>query len=147
METGQLNLVKLCVGVASVEELQAWRTQRRIETTAKGEEHISQHITRMWPRRADDILNGGSLYWVFRGVIRARQRIVRFDERIGSDGIRRCAIVMDPELIRTEAQPRRAFQGWRYLATADAPRDLRKDASDSGMPQELQVELARIGVR
>ena len=147
VNVSRLNLLNLCVGVASVENLQAWRDQRRVEAAARGEAYISQHITRMWPRRADEILGGGSLYWVIKGVVRARQRIVRFDERIGSDGIRRCGIIMDPELIRTEAQPRRAFQGWRYLAAADAPRDLPKDAADSGMPQELQIELARIGVR
>jgi hypothetical protein len=147
MQPGQLNLVKLCVGVASVEELQAWRDRRRIEATARGEVYIMQHVTRMWPRRKDEILGGGSLYWVIKGGIRARQRILSFEDRVGADGIRRCGIMMDPELIRTEAQPRRAFQGWRYLAAADAPRDLRKDALESGMPQELQIELARIGVR
>ncbi|MFQ5622137.1 MAG: DUF1489 family protein [Paracoccaceae bacterium] len=144
---GKLNLVKLCVGVSSVAELQAWRDRKRAEARARGEEYFTRHVTRMWPRRAGEILGGGSLYWVIGGVIRVRQRVLRFDERIGADGIRRCAIVMDPELIRTEAQPRRAFQGWRYLEARDAPRDLARTGADRSIPAELQEELARIGVR
>lgn len=139
-----VNLIKLCVGVDDIEGLQRRRATQRAENPA----WICRQVTRMWPKRADEVLNGGSLYWVFRGVILARQRILRLDEVIGEDGIRRCGIVMDEELIRTEAVPRRAFQGWRYLNSDDAPADLRTShEGDTSLPPALQAALAEIGVR
>jgi hypothetical protein len=102
----------------------------------------------MWPKRADEVLNGGSLYWVFKGLVLARQRILRLDERRGADGILRCAIVLDPTVILTEPQPRRPFQGWRYLAPDDAPRDLRTSGPrEEALPPALAAALAEIGVR
>jgi hypothetical protein len=93
-------------------------------------------------------LNGGSIFWGFKGVILARQRILRFDEVTGSDGILRCALVLDPKVVRTEAAPRRPFQGWRYLDPKDAPRDLRQGrASADDAPPQLLAALAEIGVR
>jgi hypothetical protein len=135
-----INLVKLCVGVDSLADLTS-----RIDARQSTE---TQHITRMWPKRADELLNGGSLYWVIKGVILARQKIIALDERIGADGIRRCGIIMDARLHRTEAAPRRPFQGWRYLNPADAPRDLALPrAGDDTLPPEMLAELAAIGVR
>jgi hypothetical protein len=140
----QLHLIKLCVGVDSIEDLIAWR----VRSNPKGLESRSQHVTRMWPKRADELLNGGSLYWVIRGTIQARQRIISLEEAIGQDGIRRCAIVMDPEIIRTAHATRRPFQGWRYLSATDAPRDLpRQRGTDDALPHELSLALADIGVR
>jgi len=140
----QLHLIKLCVGIDSIEDLIAWRARNN----PKGLESLSQHVTRMWPKRADELLNGGSLYWVIRGTIQARQRIIALNEAIGQDGIRRCAIVMDPEIIRTAPVPKRPFQGWRYLQVADAPPDLRAQrASEDRLPHELSRALADIGVR
>jgi hypothetical protein len=102
----------------------------------------------MWPKREAEVLAGGSLYWVFKGLVLARQRILRLDERRGQDGIQRCAIILDPQVIRTEPQPRRPFQGWRYLDPAEAPRDLalRRSQEDS-LPPALAAALAEIGVR
>ena len=140
---GQLNLIKLCVGIDSIEHLIAWRAK----CNPKGLESRSQHVTRMWPKRAQEILDGGSLYWVIKGAIQARQRITALNEAIGQDGIRRCAIVMDPKIIRTATAPRRPFQGWRYLLPEDAPPDLRTTrASDDTLPTELSAALAEIGV-
>jgi hypothetical protein len=102
----------------------------------------------MWPKREAELLNGGSLYWVFKGFILARQRVLRLDEVIGEDGIRRCGIVMGQEVVRTESVPRRAFQGWRYLTPEDAPADLnlaRRDEDE--LPHELSAALADIGIR
>ena len=139
-----INLVKLCVGADRVEDLIAWQ-ESRAATRADG---LPYHITRMWPKREEELLNGGSLYWVFKGLTLARQRILRLDERIGDDGIRRCALILDPEIVRTEAQPRRAFQGWRYLTQADAPRDLRKGRErEDPLPPSLLAALAELGVR
>ena len=102
----------------------------------------------MWPKRADEVLNGGSLYWVFKGVILARQRILGLEERIGGDGIARCALVLDPEVIRTEGVPRRPFQGWRYFSPEEAPRDLAAGrARDDVLPDALAQALAEIGLR
>ncbi|MGR3659635.1 MAG: DUF1489 family protein [Paracoccaceae bacterium] len=135
-----VNLVKLCVGVDSVEDLTS-----RIDARQSTE---TMHITKMWPKRESELLNGGSLYWVIKGVIRARQQILSLDEQIGHDGIRRCGIRMDATLHRTEDAPRRAFQGWRYLSAEDAPRDLTKArVNDDFLPPEMMAELAAIGVR
>lgn len=135
-----LNLLKLCVGAESLEDLAGWQAGRpdRWGGTA--------HVTRMRPRRADELLAGGSLYWVIKGSITCRQRIIGLEEVIGDDGIRRCAIVMDRKITRTRPAPRRPFQGWRYLAAADAPPD--ENASEAGerLPEELRRALADIGV-
>lgn len=139
-----VNLVKLCVGIDSVEHLQAVRAARQA-ANGSGE---SSHVTRMWPKRADEVLNGGSLYWVIKGVIQARQRILRLDEVIGQDGIRRCAIILDDDLIRTQPARRRPFQGWRYFDPDAAPADLTQArATDSDLPPELRAALAEIGIR
>jgi hypothetical protein len=135
-----INLLKLCVGVHSLADLTS-----RIDARQSTE---TLHVTRMWPKRAAELLNGGSLYWVIKGVVLARQRIIALDEVIGNDGIRRCGIRLDATLIQTEAAPRRPFQGWRYLAPATAPRDLRRARShDSDLPTALTSALAEIGVR
>lgn len=138
-----VNLVKLCVGCDSPDELERWQ-----KTHAKGDPaYLPRHVTRMWPKREAELVDGGSLYWVFKGAILARQRILRLDEVIGDDGIRRCGIVMEREIRRTTAAPRRPFQGWRYLAAADAPADLtRARASDDTLPPALAGALADIGI-
>lgn len=101
----------------------------------------------MWPRRAEEVLDGGSLYWVFKGLILARQRIGDLQPVTGEDGVTRCAIVLEPELIRTEAVPRRPFQGWRYLPGPEAPADLAEGDGISELPGELRRALADFGVR
>ncbi len=136
--------MKLCVGADSVEDLSLWQHANR----HRWPDGLPRHVTRMWPKREAELLEGGSLYWVIKGVILARQRILRLDEQIGEDGIRRCALVLDAEIRRTEPAPRRPFQGWRYLTPGDAPRDLAEArASDDVLPAELTAALAEIGVR
>ncbi len=138
-----LNIIKLCVGADSVEDLLDWQKQNAPRWTPG----TAEHVTRMWPKRADEILAGGSLYWVIKGVVLARQRIVALDERRGADGIARCALVLDAEVIRTEAAARRPFQGWRYLDPADSPRDLPKGRTmDDKLPPALAQALAEIGL-
>ena len=144
---GNLNLVKLCVGTEKVSDLAQWQAARASSARARGEDTAPRHVTRMWPRRADELLDGGALYWVFKGLILARQTIVRLDEVIGEDGIRRCGIIMDPQLILTEAHQRRAFQGWRYLAGTDAPKDVGPYLEgQTELPSALKAELAALGV-
>ena len=139
-----VHILKLCVGADSVDDLLDWhRTHPSPFPTGE-----RRHVTRMWPKRAAEVVNGGSLYWVVKGVILCRQRIVRLDEADGADGVRRCGIIMDPEVIRTEAAPRRPFQGWRYLEAKDAPRDLPKGrATDSALPEGMALALAEMGLR
>lgn len=138
-----LHLIKLCVGAEKVEDLTEWQASAR----AKGPDGLPRHVTRMWPKRADDLLDGGSLYWVIKGLVLARQRIVRLDEVDRGDGKKRCGIVMDPIVYRTESVPKRPFQGWRYLPGTDAPRDLSLDRANEDLPPTLMAALADIGVR
>lgn len=140
-----LHLIKLCVGVDSVEDLEAYRAADIARAKARGEVAVSRHVTRMTPKRAEELLDGGSLYWVIKRVIQCRQRILSLDEVDGKDGIRRCAIVMDTEIIRTAPAPRRPFQGWRYLKAEDAPADLSVATGGLELPDELRRKLIEIG--
>ncbi|WP_420862766.1 DUF1489 family protein [Algirhabdus cladophorae] len=138
-----VNIVKLSVGTETVEGLQAWQAQKRAQTA----DGLPRHVTRMWPKREAEILAGGSIYWVIKGVILCRQKILRLDEVIGQDGIRRCAIVSEPEMTRVAATLKRPFQGWRYLQAADAPIDLAPGrAAEDAIPPQLNAALAEIGV-
>lgn len=138
-----IHLLKLSAGTESVEQLIAWQAGH----ARRFSDGLPRHVTRMWPKKQPEIEAGGSIYWVIKGLIQARQRVVRLEEVTGQDGIRRCAIVLDPVLVRTTLAPRRPFQGWRYLAPADAPRDLpaHRQAEDA-LPPELAGALAEIGV-
>ena len=114
---------------------------------AQTRDGLPRHVTRMWPKRSEELLAGGSIYWIIKGAVLCRQKLIRLDEAIGSDGIRRCAIVTDPELIAVAATPKRAFQGWRYLQPNDAPPDLAQARpSDDTLPPEMQAALASIGI-
>lgn len=138
--TASLNLMKLCVGAEGPEDLQQWQRQRYGGDPA-------MHVTRMWPKREEELLAGGSIYWVFKGVMLARQRLLRLDERIGEDGIRRCALILDPDLVRVAAVPRRPFQGWRYLKGSEAPPDLSAGrVSDDPLPPDVAAALAEMGL-
>lgn len=138
-----INLVKLSVGSESVDSLIAWQDSYR----RRFPDGLPRHITRMWPKREAEILNGGSIFWVIKGVIQCRQRILRLDEVTGEDGIRRCAIVLDPQVYRTQGAQKRPFQGWRYLKPEDSPADLPESrAQDDALPEDLNRALAEIGV-
>ena len=143
-----LNILKLCIGAASIEHLEDYINARY----HRGGHHLFKgkafHTTRMVPKRVDEILEGGSLYWVIKGVILCRQRILGLEQVTESDGIRRCALILDAEVIRTEPAPRRPFQGWRYLEAGDAPRDLTKGRErEQALPETLALALADIGLR
>ena len=143
MDNATLHLIKLCVGATDVQDLLDWQAKAR----AKGPDGLPQHVTRMWPKQAERLLDGGSLYWVFKGLVLCRQRILRLDEVQGEDGIVRCGIVLDPNVMRTASAPKRPFQGWRYLKPEDAPPDLRKGReAEPALPADLDRALAEIGV-
>lgn len=140
--TPTLHMIKLSVGTDSIDDLARWQEFRREETGSE----FNRHLTRNFPRRGAEILeSGGSMYWVIKGVILARQRIVDFEARENAEGGRRCAIVLDPELIPTVPRAHRPFQGWRYYKPEDAPPDL--DGSDTdALPPELAEELRLLGL-
>lgn len=138
-----VNILKLSVGTESVEGLERWQSRPQARTP----DGLARHVTRMWPRREGEIMGGGSIYWVIKGVVLARQPIVGLEEIRRADGVRRCALVLEPGLVRTEPQPRRPFQGWRYLAPADAPRDLAPGREhEAPLPPGLAAALSEIGV-
>ena len=139
---GKLNLIKLCVGAETVEDLTHWQSQPR----AKGPDGLPRHVTRMWPKREAELLDGGSLYWVFKGLVLCRQPITRLDEYYREDGVRRCAIVLDPKVTRTAPLPKRPFQGWRYLTGDAAPEDITGRAARAELPPQVERALAEIGV-
>ena len=141
-----VHLMKLCVGVDSVDDLEARIAQRQHVQALNGEAVEQIHTTRMSPKRREEILDGGSLFWVIKGMILARQPIIDLRQVTGEDGIGRCQIVMESKLYRTESQPKRAFQGWRYLKVTDAPRDLNPLSGGGDLPEAFRRELADLGL-
>lgn len=142
-----LHLLKLCVGSDSVEDLEEWIAFRLAEKGREGRPAEHAHVTRMTPKRAGEIVVGGSLYWVVKGNVQCRQRVVAIRPFIDAEGVGRCQIVLDPRVVRTQWQPRRAFQGWRYLKASEAPQDVRADAAGRhALPQALRLELAELGL-
>lgn len=135
-----LHMVKLCVGVSDIEELESW-----VKDCRQGIDSLD-HVTRMFPKRSAEILPGGSLYWVMRGMILCRQPISALEPVTGQDGIERCRIVFKPQIVPVRPTPKRAFQGWRYLVAESAPPDLARAARVTGMPEKLRRELAELGL-
>lgn len=136
-----VNIIKLCVGIESVEHL---IEARKRDPGNKGLDY-NFHVTRFRPKRADEVLDGGSLYWVFKGFILARQRIIGLDEVKTENGTK-CMIKMDKQIHLTESQPRRAFQGWRYLEQSAAPKDLPEGSKTLDIPVEMRNELKELGL-
>lgn len=139
-----LHLMKLCVGCSSIEELAAWIDFTLTQKREAGQTVEQIHTTRMVPKRMDELLDGGSLYWVIKGNVQCRQKLLAIRPYTDSEGINRCQLVLAPSLIPTRWQPRRAFQGWRYLDMEDAPADNLHVNND--LPAALQQELADLGL-
>ena len=146
MKAKALHLIKLSVGSDSVQDLADWIKQKLRERKRQG---IAErfHTTRMVPKRADELVAGGSLYWVIRGQVMCRERLLAVRPFTDADGVGRCRLVLDGKLVLVEPRPYRPFQGWRYLAHADAPRDLDRVAPGArDMPEELRRELRGLGL-
>ena len=143
-----LHIIKLCVGCESLSELAAWQKQRLKEKRAKGQKPELIHVTRMTPKRGDEVLDGGSLYWVIKGQVRVRQPITALEPRNDEDGRGFCAIRLAAKLVPVLPRRQRPFQGWRYLAAADAPPDLAKGqrVGDDEPPPEMLAELRALGL-
>ena len=142
-----LHLIKLAVGCDSVTELKGWIAERMKTAKKKGLPQRHVHVTRMAPKRVDDILAGGSLYWVIRGQIMCREKIAAIRPFVDKEGVGRCRVVLVPKVVLVEPRPFRAFQGWRYLEPRDAPRDLDRAAPGArDMPEGMRRELTQLGL-
>jgi len=142
-----LHLIKLCVGADSIEDLADWQRGRLAEAKVAKRAPELWHRTRMFPKRRDDILEGGSLYWVIKGIVQVRQRIVDLRRAECDDGIARCDIVLASDLVPVRPVPRRPFQGWRYLPFDDAPADLKKgEAGLISLPAKMRADLVALGL-
>ncbi|MEX2617912.1 MAG: DUF1489 domain-containing protein [Alphaproteobacteria bacterium] len=141
-----VHLIKLSVGVESVEHLSALQQRRLQDARRSGLGDRLWHQTRHMPRRAAELLDGGSIYWVIKGAIRARQRVCELEAVTDEEGTRRCRLILIPGLTETVAWPRRPFQGWRYLEPADAPPDIGDAGADGEMPPEMAAELRALGL-
>lgn len=141
-----VHLIKLCVGADDIADLAAWQAERLAEMKRRGEPQVLAHVTRMTPKRAEELLDGGSLYWVMKGVIRCRQKLTGIEQFTDGEGIGRCRLILDPEIVPTRRQERRPFQGWRYLDAKDAPADVKRGEADDDMPEEMRRELEELGL-
>ena len=142
-----LHMIKLAVGVESVRHLAELQARRLESARRRGEPALLRHLTRNAPRQRQELLDGGSLYWVIRGFVRVRQRLIAIEEAVNARGLPCCALVYDPEHTRTEWRPHRPFQGWRYLKPEDAVADARIGAADADhLPPEMAIELRQLGL-
>ncbi|MCT7375661.1 DUF1489 family protein [Chelativorans salis] len=141
-----LHLIKLCVGCESPEDLEAWVAMRLEEKKRRGEPVEHFHTTRMIPKRLAELTDGGSLYWVIKGMVQCRQRLLDIRPFTDGEGISRCRLVLEPAVVRTEWQPKRPFQGWRYFKHEDAPADVRSGEGADEMPDHLRRELTELGL-
>src|SRR3984893_7733713 len=142
-----LHLIKLAVGCDSVKELKEWIAERMKTAKKKGLPQRHVHVTRMTPKRVDDIRPAGSLLWVIRGEVAAREKIIAIEPFRDKDGIGRCRLVMQPKVIAVSPRPMRALQGWRYFTPDAAPPDLgRAAASVPAMREPLPRELRDLGL-
>ena len=143
-----LHLIKLSVGTDSVQDLEDWIAKKLKERKKRGEKKPERiHTTRMIPKRADELLDGGSIYWVIRGEILCRERILDVRPIVDKEGVSRCQLVLDPTCVLVKPRPYRAFQGWRYLPAKDAPPDLDHAAPGArNMPEHMRRELRELGL-
>ena len=142
-----LHLIKLCVGCDSIADLEAWIEENRTHHRRLGRAYEQTHTTRMVPKRMGELAGGGSLYWVIKGQVSCRQRLLALRPFTDGSGIGRCHLVLEPTVIPVEPRPYRPFQGWRYLDGKDAPSDLGRFPGDlAEMPEAMRRELAELGL-
>ena len=143
-----LHLIKLCVGCESIEDLAGWQSERLKQMKAEGTRPELFHRTFQMPKRKDDLLAGGSLYWVIKGIVTVRQKLTDLREGTKPDGTPCCLLMLDRKLVPVRPVPRRPFQGWRYLPADEAPEDLAGGKANAlaQMPPKLRKELAELGL-
>jgi len=128
-------MVKLCVGAEEIGDLEAW--QKRLMRSYPQ----PVHHTRMVPKQVDELLDGGSIYWVIKGLIQVRQKITDIRVMADRNGRKACELVLDPEIVLVDPTPKRPFQGWRYLKPNEAPADIRRDGKAEEIPPSLHAKL------
>ncbi|MGH6815341.1 MAG: DUF1489 family protein [Hyphomicrobiaceae bacterium] len=143
-----LHLIKLCVGVDTIADLARWQTRRIAERRKSRTRPYLFHATRMVPKRQAELLDGGSLYWIVKGLLQVRQRISGFSDGIKPDGTPCCLIHLDRKLVAVRPVLKRAFQGWRYLPASEAPPDLANTSTGAidALPPKMRKELAELGL-
>lgn len=136
-----VHLIKLAVGIEDIDHL------RRIQERRLADHGMVFHLTRMVPKRADELAARGSIYWVIRGVVQCRQGILAVHEETDGEGRRRCRLELDPLLVPVRREPCKAFQGWRYLAPEQAPPDVADGSDDlADMPPDMYAALKELGL-
>jgi hypothetical protein len=135
-----IHLIKLAVGVRDIAHLAA------IQTLRAAADPPLRHQTRSTPKRAAELTAGGSIYWVIAGLLQARQLVRAVVEDRWDDETRCAGLVLDPRIVRVEARPVKAFQGWRYLSPTDAPADITGGTATDGMPPEMRAALTRLSL-
>lgn len=141
-----VHIIKLSVGTTDIEDLAGFQRERMRQSARNGGAPRLWHRTRHMPRRTEELLAGGSIYWVIGGRIRARQKLVGFESDRDEEGRKICRFMLDADLVPTDPWPHRAFQGWRYLDPKDAPPDRPAGEADTAMPEAMIAELRGLGL-
>ena len=136
---------KLSVGSESIATLQDWQKVVVERRKSRGLSPYHEHVTRMFPKQVENLLDGGSIYWVIKGLIQCRNELVALEETKTRDGRKACSILMRPKLIPVIPPPKRPFQGWRYLKAEDAPAAVTEIGGANDLPPELRAKLANLG--
>jgi hypothetical protein len=142
-----LHMLKLCVGAESIRDLEDWIEMRLAESRRLRQPAEQLHTTRMAPKRLEELLDGGSLFWVIKGQVAARQTLLAIRPFTDREGVSRCHLVLEPKVIPVLPRPCRPFQGWRYLKAEEAPQDLGAGLGEvADMPEELRRGLRELGL-
>jgi hypothetical protein len=141
-----LHLIKLCVGCESVKDLREWIAANRERFRRMGGNGEHFHVTRMTPKRTEELLNGGSLYWVIKSRIACRQRLLSISDFTDHEGISRCRLGLDPEVVLVAPRLHHPFQGWRYFPEEQVPKDVVPSEGDDELPDHLKKKLADLGL-
>lgn len=141
-----VHLIKLSVGIENIDHLTRVQEGRLRQAADEGREGRLFHRTRHMPRRSEELLDGGSIYWIIKGRTRARQRLIGFESDVDEEGRKFCRLMLEPGLVPTDPWPHRPFQGWRYLEAKDAPPDRARGRADDEMPEEMIEELRDLGL-
>jgi len=141
-----IHLVKIAVGIESIEHLQKVQLERIGRAKELGGAEKLRHLTRNTPRRRNEVLENGSIYWIIKGYIRVRQSIIGLEQVVGRNGKPRCALLLDPSLKKTILMPHKPIQGWRYMETQAVPNDLTEEEIESSLPSNMAEELRSLGL-
>ena len=143
-----VHILRRAFRVDNLDDLKRSQKESMDAERAAGRKRRLYRRMRTTPTRTDEILGGGSIYWVIKGYIRARQRILGIETRMDEEGRKRCFLHLDPKLVPTVLQPCKPRRGWRYLPPGDAPedREMGEELSTDELPSEMEAELRELGL-